>query len=495
MTLRRLGRRLHPGTLRTRLALLTALAAFGCLIVAGLVVFVAASRLLGQQSERQLRQVAAVTAPVAALSNSVVLESVCASLAAPSAPPPSGTPGGITLGAEALASQNEVVVELVRPGGGTCHAIGGTGVHDVRLPAWGWRRMLGTDLPQGRGDHGERLLVLDQPLAAGWRLRIARDLSQDIGVVSALRREMLLLSLIGGLTALGAGWLVARRSLRPVEALARTAEHIARTQDLSVPVDVPDRGDRDEVTRLARSFDRMTSALATSRERQAQLVADAGHELRTPLTSLRTNVELLLRAERSGRSLPTGQRESLFEDVRSQLEELTHLAAELTTLAQDEPVRTRGPVRLDEVVTAAVLRVRPRAGARVLDVAVQPWQLDDADATGLERALVNVLDNAVKFSPPHSTVRVRQQGGEVTVDDEGPGVPGEHRAAAFARFWRADGARSLPGSGLGLSIVAETVRRHGGDVRLDPAEGGGTRVRLDLPGGGPLTPPGAVASH
>jgi two-component system, OmpR family, sensor histidine kinase MprB len=484
-------RRFVPRTLRTRLALFAALAAFGCLTLAGVVVYLAAARLLGQSAEAQLRQVASVAEPVQVLANPTMLESVCTTLSQPS----SGASGVPRIGPALGADQTDVVVELIRPDGTACPALGDTGIHQVAAPAWWMRRMLGTDLPQARGDHGERLLVLDEPLAGGWRLRIARDLSRDFHVVYALRGVMLGLAVVGGLAALGFGWVIARGGLRPVVALAETAEHIARTQDLAVRIEVPDRGDSDEVTRLARAFDRMTSALAASRERQAQLVADAGHELRTPLTSLRTNIDLLLRAERSGRSLPAGQRESLFEDVRSQLEELSLLAAELTVLAQDEPARPLRAVRLDEIVTEAVQRVRPRAGERTLDVEVEPWQLDSADAAGLQRALVNVLDNAVKFSPPASTVRVRLDAGTVTVDDEGPGVPDRHRREVFARFWRGDDARSLPGSGLGLAIVADTVGRHRGQVALAEAPGGGTRVRLFLPGHPVADPDPAPAPH
>ena len=488
--------RFRPRTLRTRLALFAALAAFGCLTVAGVVVFAAAARLLGQQTENQLRQVAELGRPALELATPDVLTGICDRLAASGS---AGGAGGSGAGGDgtgqlgdgtALAAQTEVVAELVRPDGTTCRLVGGTALHDVRRATWGWRYLFGTDLPHGRADDGSELLVLDRALTGGWHLYLARDLSSDIEVVFKLRGVMFALSVVGGLAALFVGRGIARGGLRPVVALAETAEHIARTQDLSVRIDVPDRGDSDsdEVVRLARAFDRMTSALAASRDRQAQLVADAGHELRTPLTSLRTNIDLLLRAERSGRALPAHQREALFEDVRSQLAELSQLAAELTVLAHDEPAAVLGPVRLDEVVAAAVRRVRPRAGGRALDVGTEPWQLDDADAAGLQRAVVNVLDNAVKFSPPDSTVRVRLAGGVITVDDEGPGVPAGHRTEAFARFWRGDAARALPGSGLGLSIVADTVARHGGTARLDDAPGGGARVRLGVPGR-PVTDP------
>lgn len=474
------GRRFAPRTLRARLALLSALAAFFCLAVAGTVVFTAAARFLGQQSEGQLRQGMSLVAPLASGLEPTLFPQVCRAMSAAR----DGTGTGAQRGLAELAGlpMDEVSVSLVRPDGTSCRLLGRTDVHDVAPAAWGWRRLLGTTLPQGRGDHGERMLVLDQRLGGGWRLRAARDLTRDIKVVRELRGVTIVLSIGGGLAALVAGLAVARSGLRPVGALAETAEHIARTQDLSVRIDVPDRGERDEVTRLARAFDRMTSALSASRARQAQLVADAGHELRTPLTSLRTNIDLLLRAERSGRAIPAAQREALFEDVRSQLAELSQLASELTVLAQDEPAPVLGPVRLDEVVRAAVLRVGPRAGDRTVEVDLQPWELEQADAAGLSRAVINALDNAVKFSPAGSTIRVRLAGGTVTVDDEGPGVPAEHRTEAFARFWRGDAARSLPGSGLGLAIVADTVRRHGGSAELDAAPGGGARVRLRLPG-------------
>jgi two-component system, OmpR family, sensor histidine kinase MprB len=489
-------RRFGPRTLRTRLALYAGLAAFGCLTVAGIAVFLAAAWLLGQQAEAQLRQFGSVVRPAAMLPTPV-LEGACRTMTArgapsdggatPAAPSPGPSPsaapgpdGGLDPAAQ--LAESGLVAELVRPDGTTCLLLGKTIVHDVASPGWTWHRLPGTGLPQGTGDRGEHLLVLDQPLADGWTLRLARDLSSDVEVVFALREVMFALSLIGGLAALLFGRMVARSGLRPVAALAETAEHIARTQDLSVRIDVPDRGEEDEVTRLAAAFDRMMSALAASRARQAQLVADAGHELRTPLTSLRTNIDLLLRAERSGRTIPAAQREALFEDVRSQLAELSQLAGELTVLAEQEPAPTPGPVRLDEVVAAAVRRVRPRAGGRRLDVELEPWLLADADAVGLERAVVNVLDNAIKFSPPESTVRVRLAGGTVTVDDEGPGLPPADRAEAFARFWRSDSARGLPGSGLGLAIVADAVARHGGTAELDDAPGGGARARLHLPG-------------
>lgn len=106
----------------------------------------------------------------------------------------------------------------------------------------------------------------------------------------------------------------------------------------------------------------------------------------------------------------------------------------------------------------------------------------------LERAVVNVLDNAVKFSPQHGTIAVALRGGELTVVDQGPGIPAEELPYVFERFWRSQSARQLPGSGLGLSIVARTVQQAGGEVALRPSPGGGTEAWIRLPGA-PQPPP------
>lgn len=153
------------------------------------------------------------------------------------------------------------------------------------------------------------------------------------------------------------GLAVARSALVPVRRLSAAAEHIARTEELT-PIAVT--GD-DELASLAASFNDMLAALAASRDRQRQLVADAGHELRTPLTSLRTNLELLAQADRRG-GLSQQQRDEIFTDVTAQVEELSTLVGDLVELARDEPLE-RAPERLDldDIVTRAVDKVRRRA--------------------------------------------------------------------------------------------------------------------------------------
>ncbi|WP_245694455.1 HAMP domain-containing sensor histidine kinase [Streptomyces abyssalis] len=299
----------------------------------------------------------------------------------------------------------------------------------------------------------------------------------------SLRNLALILALVGGtgvLAAAGAGVVLARAGLRPVDRLTGAVEHIARTEDLGVSI--PAEGD-DEIARLSRSFNSMTEALASSRELQKQLIADAGHELRTPLTSLRTNIELLVRSEETGRSLPGEDRRALLESVRAQMSELSALVGDLQELSREMPP-TGGPlagIALHDITERAAERVRLRSGGITVVVRAEPWYVRGEPAA-LERSVVNLLDNAVKFSPEGGVVEAVLHGGVLRVRDRGPGVDEEELPYVFDRFWRSPSARRLPGSGLGLSIVARTVRQSGGEVALEQADGGGTVAVLSLPG-------------
>ncbi len=275
-----------------------------------------------------------------------------------------------------------------------------------------------------------------------------------------------------------AGWAVATNGLRPVRRLTGAVETIARTERLE-PITV--EGD-DEVARLATAFNQMLQALDHSRARQRQLVADAGHELRTPLTSLRTNIELLGQADGGGADLPPGAREELLDDVSAQIEELSQLVGDLVELARDEPLPTVvETIDLAESVDHAVERVRRRAPSLSFEVDVSPWVVR-GEAGTLERAVTNLLDNAAKWSPPGGTVRVSLAQGVLTVDDEGPGIAEQDLPHVFDRFYRSEESRAMPGSGLGLSIVAQAAERHAGRVHAERSPYGGARLVLVLPG-------------
>ncbi len=289
---------------------------------------------------------------------------------------------------------------------------------------------------------------------------------------------VLLLVGAGGIVAAALiGLAVARSALMPVRRLSAAAEHIARTEELT-PIAIT--GD-DELASLAASFNEMLAALAASRSRQRRLVADAGHELRTPLTSLRTNLELLAQADRRGGLTPE-QRDEIFTDATAQVEELSTLVGDLVELARDEPlVRTPEPLDFADITSHAAERVRRRAPDVAFDVHTEPWWVL-GEKQVLERAVTNLLDNAAKWSPPGGTVSVRLSDGVLVVADEGSGIGEPDLPMIFERFYRSADARTMPGSGLGLSIVKQAADRHQGVVSVANREPHGTVFKLSLPG-------------
>ncbi len=333
---------------------------------------------------------------------------------------------------------------------------------------------------------GEHYRVIAVPLGDGAALVLAGSTEQANATLDHLGIVLLVVGSIGIVFSAGAGLVLARAGVRPVERLTAAAEHVARTGELE-PIDVQGH---DELGRLAVTFNAMLAALDISRGRQRQLVADAGHELRTPLTSLRTNLDLLAQSEASAdRQLPKEDRAALLVDVRAQAEELSDLVADLVELARDD-APSAGPEAVDfaAVVERAVERVRRRAVGIRFDVALSPWTVNGESAQ-LERAVTNVLDNAVKWSPPQGWIGVRLDHGRLEVIDSGPGIADADLPHVFDRFYRSPTARAMPGSGLGLSIVRQVAERHGGTVSAGRATTGGARVVFELPGSN-LAPPG-----
>jgi two-component system sensor histidine kinase MprB len=350
---------------------------------------------------------------------------------------------------------------------------GGDRPSEVRTITYGGARYRAASWPTLGADG--RAIVLVQSLSP-----------QD----SVLKRLGLVMLLLGGAGVIGAGlagWAVARNGLRPVRKLTLAAEDIARTEDLR-PIEV---GGEDEIARLATAFNQMLTSLAASRDRQRQLVADAGHELRTPLTSLRTNLDLLAQIDAGdsvsasgggGGTMPPGARRELLNDVEAQIEELTTLIGDLVELAREEELtHVVEPVDLAEVVERAIVRVRRRAPEVTFNVDVDPWWVT-GEANALERAVLNVLDNAAKWSPAEGTVTVTLSGGLLRVEDEGPGIAPTDLPHVFDRFYRSRESRAMPGSGLGLSIVRQIAVRHSGRIEAARGASGGALFTLRLPG-------------
>jgi len=333
----------------------------------------------------------------------------------------------------------------------------------------------------------QRVLAIHLP--NGSSLLISKSLQPTNAVMNKLKWVLLAVGGIGVVIAAVAGGMVARTGLRPVGRLTEAAERVARTDDLR-PIPVVGS---DELARLTEAFNSMLRSLAESRDRQARLVADAGHELKTPLTSLRTNVELLMASGAPGAPpIPESELAELRSDVIGQIEELSTLVGDLVDLTRDD--NSHGAmledVELTEVVERSLERVRRRRNDIHFVVDVIGWQVH-GDAAGLSRAVLNLLDNAAKWSPPGGTVgltlrRVDAAHAELVVSDEGTGISPEERGLVFERFYRSTSARAMPGSGLGLAIVKQVVVKHGGMIRIgETIPGGqppGTTFYVLLPG-------------
>jgi two-component system sensor histidine kinase MprB len=322
--------------------------------------------------------------------------------------------------------------------------------------------------------NGTPVRIATAAVGPGQALQVARPLDEVDAVLSRLRWILVGVCIIGVALAAFLGRLVARTTLRPVDRLIGTTEYVAGTQDLRQRITEPGDG---ELGRLAHSFNRMLEALDESQATQRQLVADASHELRTPLSSLRTNIEVLARAP----GLDPQERDRLLGDVQGQLERLSRLVADLIDLARGDAPSSivHVDVQLDELVAGAVDVARTQFPDVHFAVDAQA-SVVEGDASRLERAVANLLDNAAKWSPAGGEIAVGVQGAEVTVRDHGPGVATDHVSHIFDRFWRAPEARQKPGSGLGLSIVRQVARSHGGDVSVESAAGGGALFRLRL---------------
>ena len=318
----------------------------------------------------------------------------------------------------------------------------------------------------------------------GQALVIAQRLDATNAVLTKMGISLPIVGGVGVLVAALAGVAVARAGLRPVDRLTAAAERVAATGELRpIPVE-----GSDELARLTHAFNEMLGALAASQEQQRRLVADAGHELRTPLTSMRTNLELLIAVSRPGApSLPESERAEILEDVQAQVAELSTLVGDLVELARDDvPMVVHEPLELTDVVLRALERARRRAGDVEFVPTLVPWTLV-GDATALERAVLNLLDNAAKWSPQGGKVRVQMRPLDqwsivLEVADAGPGIADEDLPHVFDRFYRAATSRTMPGSGLGLAIVRQAAVRHGGAVWAGRAPEGGALLAMRLPG-------------
>ncbi len=322
---------------------------------------------------------------------------------------------------------------------------------------------------------GERYRLRTETIADGWTILHARSLAETDSTLAAVREQLTVIGLVITLLGAALGWLAAGRLARPLRRLSGAAHHVAVTGDLDTELDTTASG---EVGDVASSFGTMLDALRRSRDQQQQLIIDAGHEIKTPLTTLRANAELLS----SGKLSPEHQARAL-DRIGSEVDELAKLTSELLELARDTPDGDpMSPVDIVDLAHIAAARAADRFD-RVVDV-VGASLIVVGRAASIDRAITNLLGNAVKFSAPGSTIRidvtdtarvgdaVDSSHGSILVTDHGTGISDTDRNHVFERFYRSPDARTLPGSGLGLAIVAAAAAEHGGEAFVAPSNVG-----------------------
>jgi len=477
-------------TLRLRIAAGASVAVALAVVVAAVAVYVAVRSDLRSQVDESLSQRAQAFSPPPRLGSS-------------GAGPPSGSAGGASFPSGGPPGDARPPFDngdgRFAPGGGFPRAVqparfggasgyvqfispqglvrvpGGQGSTPQIAPSASDRAIASTGRGRALSDRtvrGTHLRVLTVGSGGLGAVLIARPLTE---VDRELSRIVLILALVGiGGIAIAAllGTLVARTALTPIVRFTRRTETLSGSLDTSQRVEV--RG-RDELARLASSFNATLDALERSVQAQRQLVADASHELRTPIASLRANIQVLADAER----LPAEDQESLRRDIIGELDELTSLVGDVVELARgSEAVSVREDVRLDEVVSAAAERARRRSDVR-FGLELEPTVVR-GDPSRIDRAVSNLLDNARKWSPAGGPVEIALRGGVLSVRDHGPGFEQADLPKVFERFYRAEQARKLPGSGLGLAIVRQAAEAHGGRVSADNAPGGGARLRVSF---------------
>ncbi len=458
--------------LQDRLAVLVAVAVAGAVALTGFAAYLITAFTVYDQLDTELADVATIMSD----SLSGELESM----------------GGLDPNAMRAAN---VTVMLVRSDNRTFSAPGAAAADAVLVPSVQEltvaRIQYGFSARTGLSATGQRYRIVAVPLTDGrafYSLVLGRPLAPTDAILSTLATSLLVFGALAAVVAGATGAVIARSAIRPINQLTDVVTRVTETDDLT-PIDAQGS---DEVSDLARSFNALLRNLASSRERQRRLIADAGHELRTPLTSMRTNVELLVADESQG-MLPPGARGDILRDVAGQLGEFTTLIGDLVHLSRDDSVHPHPePIDLRDVINNAVIRAKRRGPGLKFDVRLEPLYLV-GEPDNLERAITNLLDNAVKFSPPGGTVSVEMVGDRLHISDEGPGIAEPDLAHVFDRFWRSSSARNTPGSGLGLSIVAQTIKSHGGWVKAGRSLSGGALFTVRLPGSS--VPPGEPAAE
>ncbi len=393
-------------------------------------------------------------------------------------------------GSTTLLSDKEAIAQVIAPNGRVAESSQAAGSSPL-IPTGTQRSATGrTVYAEGHvpGDrHAVRFLATPVPRSDGrWIVVVGTSLASVDDAVGRVGTGVLIGVALAVLTAAAGAWVLSSLALRPVERMRRQAAAISE-RDMDTRLAVP--GTRDEIAQLASTMNALLERLRRALAQQQAFVADAGHELRTPLAILRAELEL---AGRPGRDVVELRR--AIANAGEETDRLVALAEELLFLARHDERRARDARELQPLrplLERAAGRARRRAEQRGAAVGVAVDVPADTVARvlpdDLSRAVDNLLDNALRHSPPATDIRVEvrndSSGLVISVSDRGPGFPVDFLPHAFERFRRADAGRAQHdgGTGLGLAIVRAVARDHGGDAEARNLERGGAQVTIRLP--------------
>jgi len=313
---------------------------------------------------------------------------------------------------------------------------------------------------------------------------VARSLTEYDHELLELLAALLIAGPLGLVLTVGGGYFLARRALSPVDRMTDAANKIdARQFNRRIEVVNPN----DELGRLAQTLNRMLDRLENSFHEMQRFTADASHELRTPISVIRAEAEVAL-----ARPLREPEKQDLLGNVLEECQQLTWITDQLLTLCREDAGIShvpREPVDLAQMVSEVAETMRPLAEGKSqsLKTETNPPVVIRGDPIRLRHVIYNLLDNAIKYTPPHGTVKVAvtsmDHNVRLLVEDSGIGIPPEHLPHVFERFYRVDKARSRAegGSGLGLSIVQSIVLAHKGTVEIVSQPDLGTRCVVQIP--------------
>jgi signal transduction histidine kinase len=390
-------------------------------------------------------------------------------------------------------SDPQTYVQTVRADGQIADRTSNLGDYVLPLSDGGWQTCRqGKSWTEIVATENGRLLVYSRPIWGQGRvegvLQVARALGEYDQALGTLRGLLISGSVLATLTTFGLGWVFAGAALRPINRITQTAQAIGaeRNFDRRVSYSGPD----DEVGRLAVMFNTMLTELQSAYRHVEQALyaqrrfgADASHELRTPLTTIRGNLGLLEREP----PISAEDRAAVIADTVEECDRLIRLVNNLLVLARADGglALRKEPIPLQAFIEDVCRQARLLASERVIrcENALDATVPGDRDA--LKQVMLILLDNAIKYTPPHGTITIATAATDgrimIHVRDTGPGVPPAALPYIFERFYRVETSRTRAGAGLGLAIARELVEAQGGAITVESQMGKGSQFTVTLP--------------